>query len=445
MRLFFMRRFLVASLLLGSACDSELFPSTPKRDAENSLPDASNSEELPWQPDQDKNDAGPPLHGVETAWCRALLVLQTRCGSCHGASRQAGAPMSLANYDDMMKPAVTAPEKKVFELVASRIYDHQAPMPPSGVLDVAELAPLDAWLASDREVGSDPTCVGLPEVPPPVKPETLPWPDDCEAFYSIRAHDPDDPSKPFRIPAGQEIQVPLAIDVPPWGDVPTQALMFKPIIDNIKVLHHWNLFEGAAGSADGAMLWGFAPGNQGTPVIPNDVGLYLPSGPMNLEMHYYNVGGTEDEFDETGIEVCVTRTFRKHTASLTKHFNAFPLLAPHQQGSAQDICRVITTTDEPIHLIGVIPHMHKLGVRAFLSVNRNYTERVLLDVPYTFKDQRVHPMDDVLIHSGDVVTTRCTWNNTTGRLVDYGMSSDQEMCANFGLYWPMDGFFCLGL
>ncbi len=427
-----------------SACGPEQIPSSGGREHDESLD--SSSEDRGQATDDSAGDDDPARPVVDTPWCRALAVLRTHCQSCHGDERQAGAPMSLTRYEHLIAPAVTEPDKKVYELVAARVRDHADPMPPQGVLEDDALLVLDAWLGEGHPAGADPACVGL-EVDAGTLPEfeQEPWPDDCETIHTIRAYDPDDPTKPFRIPAGKEVQVALRVDPLPWAGEPVQALAFRPVVDNIKVLHHWNLLEGEADAEPGALLWGFAPGNQGSPEIPDDVGLFLPQGPINLEMHYYNVGNSEDALDRSGLQICTTRTFRKHTAAITKHFNAFPYLLPKQRGSSTEVCRVLTTTEEDIHVLAIIPHMHKLGVHAFMSITHGLEERVVLDLPYHFDDQRVHPVNDVVIQSGDVVKTRCTWENTTDQFVDYGMSSDKEMCANFAIYWPMDGFFCLGI
>ena len=380
-----------------------------------------------------------------SAWCQALTVFQQRCQSCHGSERRTGAPMSLVTYDDLMKPAVTKPGKKVYEEVALRIHDTKLPMPPiDPPLNAKELAAIDTWIAGGAKPGQDVTCKGLlPDAGPPVAQPVDDW--ECDERYLVQAHDPADPTKPFRIGAGEEIRYQLPIETPPWHDHDVQGITILPRNDNLKVLHHWVLYEGIDIDHRGAFIWAWAPGNEGGFKLPDDVGLYLPKGPLHLELHYYNLGSTEVEFDRSGFEVCATRTFRKHTATVTNDFNAFPYLTPGSRQSFQDICRVITTTDEDMHLVGVAPHMHKLGVHAFMSVTHDLEERVLHDKPYNFSDQLIYPLDDVIIKSGDVVTSRCTWENTTNHNVGFGQSSDDEMCANFAIYWPMGGYYCLGL
>jgi hypothetical protein len=391
---------------------------------------------------------------ASSPWCRALSVLQSNCQQCHGSETQAGAPMSMTSFTELVAPAFSAPEKKVYELVKVRIHDIRSPMPPLHALTADEVAALDSWIDDGAQAGPDVACTGLTSDAGASALEQEAWPADCELHYTIRAHDPNDPSKPFRVGPGQEIQRSITIEAP-WGDEPLQALMFKPRNDNQKILHHWVLYAGVpepveadAGiqnPSSGAFVWGWVPGGAGTVKLPDDVGLFLPTGRLSLDMHYYNVAGTNEEFDQSGVEICATRKFRPHTAGVTKDFNAFPSLPPNQREAAEDVCRVITTTDEDLHLLSVAPHMHKLGERAFLSVTHGFTETVLHDQPFSFDSQRSYPLSDVRIQSGDVVTTRCTFNNTTNRVVEYGPSSDEEMCANFAIYWPLDGYFCLGL
>lgn len=430
-------RALLSLSLLGACVPEQELPGAQleRRDAGSSA-------------EGEPNDGEGELPGGETpessAWCKALTVFQQRCQSCHGTERRTGAPMSLVSYEDLQQPAVTKPGKKVYEEVASRIHDTKMPMPPVDPLTARELATIDAWITAGAVPGHDAKCTGLlPDAgaTPVAEPDN--W--ECDERYVVQAHDPSDPEKPFRIGAGEEIRYQLPIETPPWNDDDVQGITFIPRNDNLKVLHHWVLYEGIDLENRGAFIWAWAPGNEGGFKLPDDVGLYLPKGPLHLELHYYNLGSKDVELDRSGFEVCATRTFRKHTATVTNDFNAFPYLTPNSRQSFQDICRVITTTGEDMHLVGVAPHMHKLGVHAFMSVTHGFEERVLHDKPYNFSDQLIYPLNDVLIESGDVVTSRCTWENTTNRNVGFGQSSDDEMCANFAIYWPMGGYYCLGI
>ena len=40
------------------------------------------------------------------------------------------------------------------------------------------------------------------------------------------------------------------------------------------------------------------------------------------------------------------------------------------------------------------------------------------------------------LRPGDVVTSKCTWNNPTDHGVGYGPTADDEMCFSYVMYFP---------
>ena len=87
--------------------------------------------------------------------------------------------------------------------------------------------------------------------------------------------------------------------------------------------------------------------------------------------------------------------------------------------------------------------MHKLGVYAKFEVTSKGVTKVLHDKPFSFEDQRTYMLTpEVLVNTGDVITTTCRYSNPTENFVTWGDSSEGEMCFNFALYYPMDGFYC---
>src|SRR5690606_40152307 len=48
----------------------------------------------------------------------------------------------------------------------------------------------------------------------------------------------------------------------------------------------------------------------------------------------------------------------------------------------------------------------------------------------------------VQLNNGDRVTTTCVYKNTTSRSVSFGTNTEDEMCFNFALYYPMCGMSC---
>jgi hypothetical protein len=92
---------------------------------------------------------------------------------------------------------------------------------------------------------------------------------------------------------------------------------------------------------------------------------------------------------------------------------------------------------EPIHIIGFLPHMHRLGVQMDSIVNHKATgmSEMIFTKPFDFMHQ-VHYLQNYDLAPGDTITAKCTFNNTTDVGVPYGESSDTEMCYNFVISWP---------
>lgn len=383
-------------------------------------------------------DAGAPNTKAAQGWCELRRVLDTRCTACHRAGGVA--PFSLESYDDLLQESSVEPGRKVYERIAVRIHDGRAPMPPTGMLDEAELSILDAYIAAGVPAPSgDEGCASQPDA-------EASWPEHCDATYRILAHAPESVDAPFVVPAGAEIHPKVTVDAP-WGDREVQAIAFRPITDNAKVLHHWIL-----NANDRSFLSGWAPGGTGGAPLPDDVGMYMPSGPasMFLDMHYFNLTGTSEEHDQSGVEVCVLEkaNFRPHTAGVFRGFGSFGgsdlVLAPagtlgHEE---QGTCNV--SASEPVHLLSASPHAHTYAVHMKFEVQKASGQHVMMyDRPFSFDAQGSYELpEQVVLQTGDQVLTTCTYDNDTTRSIRFGESTTDEMCFNFAAYYPRGALSC---
>lgn len=382
---------------------------------------------------------------ADSEWCDALGVLRANCQSCHASDPQFGAPMPLVSFDDLQAPGVSNASQTVRELVRARIHDAQRPMPPGG-MSAANVALIDAWLDAGGGAGADPTCAGLAPAPVPTEPTEFVWPDDCEEFFTLTTSSRTNPSEKYVVPAGSEEHPQFIFDTP-WGNDDVQVLAYRPVTDNASILHHWILYENSTGGLfggglGGKFLVGWAPGSQGNTGMPDDVGLYMPGGAdkLRLDVHYYNLGSNQAESDASGVELCITRTPRPNTATVSGLTgNA---TAPAGRSNNVSSCTVNLTGAEEVTFMSVSPHMHKLGVHAKLELTRAGQTTALHDEPFDFEDQRIYELDNIPIRDGDVLTTTCSYENDTGRTVTFGENSDDEMCFNFVTYYPMGAFQC---
>ncbi|HEX7700378.1 MAG TPA: hypothetical protein VF403_06650 [Kofleriaceae bacterium] len=57
--------------------------------------------------------------------------------------------------------------------------------------------------------------------------------------------------------------------------------------------------------------------------------------------------------------------------------------------------------------------------------------------PWEFGNQPIEPLVQTL-QAGDSLTSTCHWNNPNSTAVDYGESTDNEMCYFIMFYYPYD-------
>jgi hypothetical protein len=373
----------------------------------------------------------------DSKFCGVLEVMRSDCQRCHAAEPVGGAPMPLVTYADFMAKAVTAPDRKVYELVRARVHDTARPMPPSPAqLTAAALASIDAWV-DDGALEAARACpsVETEAVTEGADGAEVEWPADCEERFSFVAHDSADPSKPYQVPANTEEHPQFAFDAP-WGDADVQILATRPITDKAPVLHHWILWD----SMQRSSLRGWAPGG-GFEALPKDIGMYAPKGAeaLNLDMHYYNTNGAEPVADASGVEVCITRTLRPKMAA-NMGLNGSAVVAAMSRAETPVACEV--TADQEVTFVGLNPHMHQLGVHAKLELTRAGMTSVLWDAPFSFHEQELHALDNIHVMTGDVLTTTCTFVNDKPVDVQWGESTDDEMCINWVRYYPRGAFRC---
>jgi len=227
-----------------------------------------------------------------------------------------------------------------------------------------------------------------------------------------------------------------------------QAIAFRPITDNAKVLHHWILYANGGG-----FLTGWAPGDDERTPFPADVGMEMPTGAgsLRLDMHYFNTNSPTAAADKSGVEVCVVKGahLRKNSAAVTMSLTSIGGLgglAPANTANHDAVGTCVVNATQPVHLMAAAPHAHKYAVHMKFTVKRkDGTEVVMHDAPFQFGEQGTYALDpEVIVNTGDVITTTCTYTNNTNKNITFGESTTNEMCFNFAPYWPKGAFSCGG-
>ena len=394
----------------------------------------------------------PPPPAANGLPCDVAEILARDCSSCHADPPKFGAPMSLETYDDLHLPAVTDVTQSVYELVAERIEDESLPMPPTGQLSQEDKDVLHAWIEAGAP-RSDDECDD-PDDPdePEVGPDALP----CEPTQIFTAHAAGNDDDGFEVPEVDNLYQCFTFhsSLAPGS----QATAWAPIVDDERVLHHWILYRTAEPQEDGGVMpcnmpgdatfvAGWAPGGTNY-VMPEGVGLEFggPDDYFILQVHYNNVAGYSDAIDKSGVALCEAETPRPIEAGIftlgTYGINIPPNTSGHvEEGTCPSW--VTSYLPEDVHILASFPHMHQLGKRITTEILRGGEDgqaEVLVDVdPFSFENQQYYPHEpEVLLHPGDALRTRCTFDNPNDYRVWFGEGTEDEMCFNFVMVYPLD-------
>lgn len=325
------------------------------------------------------------------------------------------------------------------------------PVPP---VDYGAPSPTPDW-------NQTPTAPYVPPAQPPVvdagtvaMPDAQPELGEDEDCVELRAHGVQEPGddSPFEVPVGESYM--CFHFASPWPDA-VQGVRHEPRTEG-PVEHHHLLYDVPAGPADGSFqaCSGSHPNATLIPgwepdlpefMIPDDIGFAVPYGSermFTLEIHYINTSDAP-VLDRSGVRICATHTPRPNTASVTwlgtENIGGLFGVAPGQVTTVSGACtpgrKGLGPTDT-IHVLGSLPHMHKLGTRMTTVVHRaNGEDATLLDAPFDSGDPRGYPTPFEL-QPGDTLETKCTYDNTTDFPVPFGPLSTQEMCFNFVIAYP---------
>jgi hypothetical protein len=392
-------------------------------------------------------------HAIDGVPCDVAAVIATGCHDCHSDPPKYGAPMKLTSDADFAAPAVSDPSRTVAELSALRIRDLERPMPPAGDLAPDDEDLLLAWLDGGATPEPGAHCEHAHEQDPEVGPDQL----GCDVTHRFTAH-ADGSDAPYPVPqqGADNLYQCFAFRSP--FDGTTQATAWAPIVDDERVLHHWILYrtrtpqgEGAVGPcqmpSDAVFVAGWAPGGQNY-ALPEDVGLEL-AGPDEwflLQVHYHNTAHLADARDASGVALCTTDTPRANKAGIVSLGTLnIDIPAGAERHEVSGTCPSWQTglLTRPLNLITSFPHMHELG-RSFrteiLRGGETGPAEPLIDVPaFSFQDQRFYPHEPaVTLQPGDALRTTCTYDNPGPSAVHFGERTEDEMCFNFLLLYPIE-------
>jgi hypothetical protein len=225
---------------------------------------------------------------------------------------------------------------------------------------------------------------------------------------------------------------------------------FRPLIP--LGTHHTVLTRYSGSMADGTVECGVGDNGRsmiygsgvGSPdfVFPTGVGLHLTAGTrLLLNLHLYNASDAVLSGRSGTLFLEATAAEIQHEAEIVLAGPVLQLNVPTGTSTQSGTCQVSSITDStPVQVFALSQHMHKLGRHMRSVVTRGSASFDLQDVDYDFERQSFQLVSpDVELRPGDVITTYCTFENTTGAPVGFGESSDDEMCFTDLFYYPAQG------
>ncbi len=159
--------------------------------------------------------------------------------------------------------------------------------------------------------------------------------------------------------------------------------------------------------------------------FPEGIGVKIPAGQqLVLNLHLFNVSDTAIT-GTSGTDVQLTTAsnieYEAESVLMGKAIGLQVVPGPTEQIGT-------CTMSQDFTLLTVAPHMHQLGSHMKVEALRGNSVEMLHDEAYDFYDQKLYEIPPVSLSQGDKIRVTCGYNNTTGQMVGFGDSSEEEMC-----------------
>jgi hypothetical protein len=193
--------------------------------------------------------------------------------------------------------------------------------------------------------------------------------------------------------------------------------------DDAEAGEGWTCF-GGPGTPNPLTLAGWVPG---TRVIryPATTGIPLVAGRVIVMQVHYNLANGRVP-DRTAVKLQYANGRVPNPAALIPLPHADFRIPPGAVG--YESSRNAVTI--PGRLWGISPHMHKRGRRMRIAMGST----CLLDIPrwdFDWQEGYLYESPITLPASPSPLTLSCTWDNETGRFIEWGDGTEDEMCLAY--------------
>lgn len=170
--------------------------------------------------------------------------------------------------------------------------------------------------------------------------------------------------------------------------------------------------------------------------FPEGAALLIPANAsFDLNVHYVNKSKATTR-GEAYINIYTTPQ-----ASVTKVVKAINMSNTSLSipAGARKTFTKSFTVDKPTQVLMLTSHMHKTGERFVVKIKGGTRDG---EIVYTTTDWE-HPdvvnfVKPIQLAKGEGLTSEITYNNTTNKTIQFGLTSDDEMGIIFGYYYEMN-------
>ncbi|MEO0324935.1 MAG: hypothetical protein AAF447_18375 [Myxococcota bacterium] len=356
----------------------------------------------------------------EQTWTTEVAPLVAeRCGTCHGAEPAFGAPFPLLDY-----AALVAGDEGERIIDRMHVRVGEGSMPPTGVPwpSVAQREIIVDWASC----GTGAVTVGEGATRPPFTSPGEP-PAGLEVIDLL--------ADGFEL-GPNEVDRYVDLDFANLTDEDVFIRRFEPVVDDVRVIHHFTVRRGDPRLGDAGMeyLYAWAPGT-GAFEFPEGGTRLSPGDNLRLQIHYNNGGRFDDVSDSSGVRLYVAPPGGTEHLMVDPGPGAFGFRVPARSvETIEDTCVV----NEDVTVLAAAPHMHEIGQDFEVLVDG---EQQLALEAWDFDSQIFYELP-LELRAGQELTIRCTFRNDESTDVFAGPRTQDEMCYLFTYVFPAVEDFC---
>nr|AYM54436.1 hypothetical protein [Phaselicystis flava] len=160
-------------------------------------------------------------------------------------------------------------------------------------------------------------------------------------------------------------------------------------------------------------------------VFPDGIAVKIPAGTqLQLNLHLFNTSTSPLSGVSGTLVKLVPASEVKQSAEMILPGTASISVPPFGTQTVEGDCAFPAAST----ISTVWPHMHKYGTHMKVTYEGAGGSKVLHDGAFTFGEQKNYAIEPLLVGPGEVIRIECSYKNTTGQTINWGDSSEAEMC-----------------